>query len=82
MIEGVFCSGHIEVRRLQWTPDGLEVTLRSGKAQTVLLELPAKISATTVEGKVAKVATADSTNQRKLTLPAKGEVTVKISCKT
>jgi hypothetical protein len=46
-----------------------------------LLELPAAISAINVEGKGAKVAKADSTNQRKLTLPAKGEVTVKMSCK-
>jgi len=80
-IEGVLCRGQIEVRRLQWNPDALEVTLRSGKAQTVLLELPAAISAITVEGKGAKVAKADSTNQRKLTLPAARDVTVKISCK-
>ena len=80
-IEGVLCRGQIEVKRLHWSPDGLEATLRSGKAQTVLLELPAEISAITVEGKGAKVAKADSTRQRKLTLPAKGEVTVKICCK-
>ena len=33
---------------------GVECTLRSGKAQTVLLELPAEISAITVEGKGAQ----------------------------
>lgn len=80
-IEGVLCRGQIEVRRLHWTPEGLECTLRSGKAQTVLLELPAAISAITVEGKGAKVAKSSSTNQRKLTLPEAQEVTVKISCK-
>jgi hypothetical protein len=80
-IEGALCRGQIEVKRLHWSPDGIEATLRSGKAQTVLLELPTEISAITVEGKGAKIAKADSTKQRKLTLPAKGEVTVKISCK-
>jgi hypothetical protein len=80
-IEGVLCRGQIEVRQLQWSPEGVEVTLRSVKAQTVLLELPAEISLITVEGKGAKVAKADSSSQRKLTLPAKGDVTVKISCK-
>jgi hypothetical protein len=80
-IEGVLCRGQIEVRRLQWNPDGLECTLRSGKAQKVLLELPSEISGITVEGKGAKVAKGTSPNQRKLTLPATAEVTVKISCK-
>jgi hypothetical protein len=80
-IEGVLCRGQIDVRRLHWNPDGLECTLRSIKAQTVLLELPDDISAITLEGQGAKVAKADSTHQRKLMLPAKEEVTVKISRK-
>jgi hypothetical protein len=80
-IEGVLCRGQIEVKRLHWSPEAVECTLRSGKAQTVLLELPAEISAIIVEGKGAKVAKADSTSQRKLTLPAKGDVTVKMSLK-
>jgi hypothetical protein len=80
-IEGVLCRGQIEVKQLHWSPEGLEVILRSGKAQTVLLELPAEISAITAEGKGAKVAKADSTHQRRLTLPASREVIVKISCK-
>jgi len=80
-IEGVLCRGQIEVRRLQWNPDGLECTLRSGKAQKILLELAGEISGITVEGKGAKVAKGTSANQRKLTLPATGEVTVRISCK-
>jgi len=80
-IEGALCRGQIEVKRLHWSPEGVECTLRSGKAQTVLLQLPAEMSAIMVEGKGAKVAKADSTSQRKLTLPAKGDVTVKMSLK-
>jgi alpha-L-fucosidase 2 len=78
-IEGVLCRGQIEVRRLHWTPGGIECTLRSGKAQTVLLELPATISEITVQGSGAKVAKAGSPNQRRLTLPAAREVTAKIT---
>jgi hypothetical protein len=80
-IEGVLCRGQIEVRRLHWTPEGIEATLISGKAQTVLLEVPARISTITVEGRGAKVAGTELPNQRKLKLPAVQEITVKISCK-
>jgi hypothetical protein len=80
-IEGALCRGQIEVKRLHWSPEGVECTLRSGKAQTVLLELPAEISAITVEGKSAKVAKADSTNQRKLTLPAMQDLILRITFK-
>jgi hypothetical protein len=80
-IEGVLCRGQIEVRRLHWTPEGIECALRSGKAQTVLLEFPAEISAITVEGRGAKMAKGGSANQRKLTLPATGDLAVKVSFK-
>jgi hypothetical protein len=79
-IEGVLCRGQIEVRRLHWNPAGIECTLRSAKDQTVLLELPGTASEVTVEGTGAKVAKAATTNQRKLTLPAGREVSVKIAC--
>jgi alpha-L-fucosidase 2 len=79
-IEGVLCRGQTEVRRLHWSPDGIECTLRSGKAQAVLLELPADISVVTEEARGAKVAKGTSATQRKLTLPASGEATVKSSC--
>ena len=80
-IEGVLCRGQIEVRRLQWNPNGLEVTLRSGKAQTVALEIPAEISAISVAGQGARVGKGGSANQRQLTLPAARDITVRISRK-
>lgn len=80
-IEGVLCRGQIEVCRLHWTPDGLECTLRSNKDQTILLELPAAISAVAVVGTGASAVDGSSANQRMLTLPAAGEVIVRISCK-
>jgi alpha-L-fucosidase 2 len=79
-IEGVLCRGQIEVRRMRWGRDGVEVTLRSGKAQTVVLELPAEISGLTiVEGK-AKVGETGEPRQRSLALPAAAEITLDISC--
>jgi len=80
-IEGALCRGQIEIKRLHWSPEGVECTVRSGKAQTVSLELPVALASLTVEGPGAKVAKGDSPNQRKLTLPAGRDVAVKISFK-
>lgn len=77
-LEGVLCRGQIEILRLHWKPDGLECSLRSAKDQIITLELPAELSAITVEGKGAKVARGSSANQSKVTLPARRDVTVKV----
>jgi hypothetical protein len=39
-VEGVRCRGNIEVRSLRWSPEKIEVTLRSGTTQTVAVALP------------------------------------------
>ncbi len=80
-IEGVLCRGQIEVRQLSWHPGGLTCKLRSGKAQTVLLEVPNEIEVIKVEGNDAKVAHDTSESRRKLTIPAGSEATVSISYK-
>lgn len=38
-IEGVLCRGAIEIERMEWTPEKVDVTLRSKTEQTVNLEL-------------------------------------------
>ena len=78
-IEGVLCRGQIEIVRLEWATDGLSCTLRSDRAQTVTLELPAPVTAISVEGAGGRVARGDGPNQRRLTLPSGQPVTVKIT---
>jgi hypothetical protein len=39
-VEGVRCRGNIEVRSLRWSPEKIEVTLRSGATQTVAIAVP------------------------------------------
>jgi hypothetical protein len=80
-IEGVLCRGQVEVRRLHWTPGGVECTLRSGRDQTVLLELPATASEILAQGQGARIAGAGSPNPRELTLSAGRESTVRITWK-
>jgi hypothetical protein len=38
-IEGVLCRGAIEIERLEWNPEEVEVALRSDETQTITLEL-------------------------------------------
>mgnify|MGYP002624109570 FL=1 len=41
-IEGVLCRGAIEIHRLHWTPDKVEVAMTSKDAQTIELILPGR----------------------------------------
>jgi len=42
-IEGVLARGAIEIERLEWDPEEVEVELRSSKSQTISLELDGKL---------------------------------------
>ncbi|MEN8660996.1 MAG: glycoside hydrolase N-terminal domain-containing protein [Lentimonas sp.] len=77
-IEGVLCRGQIEIKRLHWTAEGLNVTLRSGKAQTIVLELPVEVSKIKVTQGAAQIVKSRAVNQQKLTLPASEEVSLSI----
>jgi hypothetical protein len=79
-VEGVLCRGQIEVRRLHWTPTGIECDLLSHVAQKVLLEIPSEISEITAHGSAALLAPSGSPQQRWLTLPAEHAVTIHITC--
>jgi hypothetical protein len=72
-IEGVLCRGQIEVKRLRWDANGLEVTLRSAKPQQVTLELPYAIAPD------APQTGAGGPNQRTLALPAATDVTIRLN---
>lgn len=81
-VEGVLCRGQIEVRRLHWTPGGVECTLRSGKAQTIALDLPADVDTIDVTGGSSSGAPKGGTIRScALTLPAAADVSVRIACR-
>ena len=78
-IEGALARGQIEVRRLHWSPAGLECTLRSGRAQTVTLEAPAAIASVSVEGKSASVSRRKTSGRQcLLTMPAATDVSIRL----
>ena len=80
-IEGVLCRGAIEIRCLQWERKQIEITLRSAKSQTVVLELPSQISQLTITSGAAKAGPTDSANQRTIDLPSGQSVALVIKLK-
>jgi hypothetical protein len=80
-IEGVLCRGEVEIKRLQWDGKQVEITLRSAKPQTIVLDLPAQITQLTVTRGAAEGSAAASANQRKIVLPGEQLVTLAIQLK-
>lgn len=77
-VNGILCRGQVEIKRMQWTPQGVEVTLLSGKTQELRVEVPCDI--VTVDAPVPSPVDA-SKRCFKLTLLAEKSVTLKIKFK-
>lgn len=65
-IEGVLCRGMVEIESLQWDGNRVEVTLKSKRTQTVVLELPSDISGLKVTPEGVKVSSVGRDNQRRI----------------
>jgi hypothetical protein len=77
-VTGVLCRGQVEIRRLEWRPGAVRLTLRSAIAQRVSIRLDRLQDLTVAAGDVKLVGPA-SGNSRTVELPAGGEVTLQIS---
>ena len=78
-IEGVLCRGQIEVRRLRWDADRILVSLWSAREQTITLEVPRDIRGISTTAGEVSIRESDRASQRRLSLPAQQEVTLKIA---
>jgi hypothetical protein len=80
-IEGVLCRGQIEIKRLQWDQNSISVNLISARKQTIILETPSDINKlSVVKGKVS-AREADKKTSRRISLPEKQEVILKMELK-
>ncbi|UCE50196.1 MAG: hypothetical protein JSW47_08535, partial [Phycisphaerales bacterium] len=77
-IEGVLCRGQIEIKRLHWDDGRIELTLRSGKKQSIILEAPSDIRRISVTKGKASVGKTDRHDSCRLSLPARKDVTFSI----
>jgi len=75
-IEGVLCRGAVKIERLNWDGKQIDVTLRSAKAQTLMVELPSEIAQLSVKGGPAQAGPGQHANQRSLQLPGGQSVTI------
>jgi hypothetical protein len=78
-IEGVLCRGAIEIDRLHWDGNKVEVEMTSAKDQEITLMLPRDIADIKTEG--VTVADGASAVERKLTLSAGKKATLAIQLK-
>jgi len=77
-VDGILCRGQLEIKRMQWSPEGVVVTLLSGKTQELRVEVPCDI--VTVDAPVPFRVDA-SKRCFKLALSAEKSVTLKIKFK-
>jgi hypothetical protein len=80
-VEGALCRGQIEVKSLKWDTGRIQVSLVSGKKQTIVLEAPAGIRKISVTEPDASIDKADQDSARKVSLPAGKSVTLDIVLK-
>ncbi len=75
-IEGLLCRGQVEVKKLEWKPGSVEVTLASPKAQRLVLEVPRPIRTAKLRDASATLAAGDAPNRRTVTLKAGQPATI------
>jgi alpha-L-fucosidase 2 len=80
-IEGVLCRGAIQIERLEWDENRVQVTLRSARSQTVVLELPSELAKLSIVGGAATVKNAKLPNQCSIALPSGQPVKLEIELK-
>lgn len=80
-IEGILCRGQIEIKRLHWQNDHIELDLISVIKQQLVLETPTEIRAITIEAGPASISDSGQRNQRRLLLPAGQKISLDIKQK-
>lgn len=78
-IEGVLCRGQVEVKRLTWDRGRIQVTLLSGKKQTVELFAPSSIATIGVKQGAATVESSGRADSRKVSLPEGQTVVIELT---
>jgi len=77
----VLCRGQIEIRRLHWDGQTIQVALKSGKKQDITLGAPAEIKNLAVRKGEAAVQHNQDPKSRRLSLPPGKEIHLELILK-
>ncbi len=75
-VEGVLCRGQVELQRLQWEKNRILATLRSERAQQVVVSVPSAIRSATAGPGPGSIAATGQAASRRILLPAGQAVAV------
>ena len=68
-IEGILCRGQIEIKRMAWSAEKIEITLISGTPQQILVETPEDIAAVAAQSGSVSVRKTGQPRSFEATLP-------------
>jgi hypothetical protein len=77
-IEGILCRGQIEIKRLAWDTEGIEVILHAAVKQEITLEVPDEIKKIAVKKGKAEVGETRLMNSCQVSLPAMQDIHLEI----
>jgi len=77
-IKGVLCRGQIEIKRLHWNQNRIQVSLLSTKSQSIIIETTTEITEISVQKGNVSIRSAYKKNRRSISLPARQEITLEI----
>jgi hypothetical protein len=77
-VEGVLCRGQVTVRRLEWRPGAIDLTLESGRDQRIVLHAPSVLAAATAAAGPMPVIDPDRADRCQIELRAGTAVRVEL----
>jgi hypothetical protein len=80
-IEGILCRGQIEIKRLNWDQNRIDLSLISARDQSIILETPSEIANISVKKGKVLIKEIDNKNARSITLPANQDIQLEIKMK-
>jgi hypothetical protein len=77
-IEGVLCRGQVEILSLSWDKKSIQVRMKSGKEQKLVLAMPSELKNISIENGICQIDNGENKNERVVSLMKDNIVTLQI----